>query len=59
MGGLDFFVDTWVRAKDEPTRPGSDLEHIVKIIRGKGYHLPDGMMYVRLVYLFQDKRKEL
>jgi hypothetical protein len=59
MGGLDFFVDTWVRAKDEPTRPGADLEHIVKIIRGKGYHLPDGMMYVRLVYLFQDKRKEL
>ena len=48
-----------LRAKDEATRQGSDLEHIVKIIRGKGYHLPGGMMYVRLVYLFQDKRKEL
>ena len=59
LAGLDFFVDTWVRAKDEPTRRGSDLEHIVKIIRRKGYHLPDGMMYVRLVCLFQDKRKEL
>jgi hypothetical protein len=59
LGGLDFFVDTWVRAKNEPTRQGSDLEHIVTIIRGKGYHLPDGMMYVRLVYLFQEKRKEL
>ena len=59
LAGLDFFVDTWVRAKDEPTRPGSDLEHIVKIVSGQGYHLPDGMMYVRLVYLFQEKRKEL
>jgi hypothetical protein len=59
LGGLDFFVDTWVRTKDEPTREGSDLEHIDNLVRGKGYHLPDAMMSVRLVYLFHDKQKEL
>lgn len=59
LGGMDFFVDTWVRAKDEPTRQGSDLEHIAELISGKGYHMPDGMMSVRLVNLFDEKRKEL
>ena len=32
IGGLDFYVDSWVRAKGEETRAGSDLEHIVKMI---------------------------
>jgi hypothetical protein len=59
IGGMDFFVDTWVRAKDEQTKQGSDLEHIVDLIGKKGYRMPDGMMYVRLVYLFHEKRKEL
>jgi hypothetical protein len=59
LGGLDFYVDTWVRATDESTRQGSDLEHIVNLVQGKGYHLPDAMMSVRLVYLFHDKQKEL
>jgi hypothetical protein len=59
LGGLDFFVDTWVRTKDESTRQGSDLEHIVNLVGRKGYHLPDALMYVRLVNLFHDKQKEL
>lgn len=59
LGGMDFFVDTWVRSKDEPTRSGSDLEHILNLISRKGYHMPDGMMSVRLVNLFDEKRKEL
>jgi len=59
LGGMDFYVDTWIRAKKEPTRRGSDLEHIVDLIEGRGYQLPDGMVYVRLVYLFHEKRKEL
>jgi hypothetical protein len=59
LGGLDFFVDTWVRAKDEQTKQGSDLEHIVDLVGKKGYHIPEGIMYVRLVYLFHEKRKEL
>src|SRR5438552_11088651 len=57
---MDFYVDTWVRTKDAEMRPGSDVEHIVALIRARGYHMPDGMMYVRLVHLLDEqKRKEL
>jgi len=60
IGGLDFYVDTWPRADGEPTKPGSDREHIEALIRGKGYKMPAGMMYVRLVHLLDaKKRKEL
>jgi hypothetical protein len=60
IGGMDFYVDTWVRSKSEKTRPGSDREHIVALVESKGYHMPDGMMYVRLVHLLDEqKRKEL
>jgi hypothetical protein len=60
LGGEDFYVDTWVRAKDEETRPGSDREHVEALIRAKGYAIPAGMMYVRLVHLLDEtKRKEL
>src|SRR5215471_7542940 len=34
VGGWDFYVDSWVRAKDEETRAGSDLQHIVKLVEG-------------------------
>ncbi len=60
IAGMDFFVDTWVRAKGDEVRSGSDREHIEALIRAKGYHMPDGMMYVRLVHLLDEqKRKEL
>ena len=60
IGGMDFYVDTWVRAKAAETRPGSDLEHILNLVRSKGYQMPEGMMYVRLVHLLDEaKRKEL
>ena len=60
IGGLDFFLDTWPRADGEKTNPGSDREHIEGLIRGKGYKMPAGMMYVRLVHLLDEKkRKEL
>ena len=60
LGGLDFYVDTWVRARDAETEHGSDREHIEALIRAKGYHMPEGMMYLRLVHLLDEqKRKEL
>ena len=60
IGGLDFFVDTWVRANTSKTDPGSDREHIEALLRAKGYRMPAGMMYVRLVHLLDEqKRKEL
>lgn len=59
IGGLDFYVDTWIRASDAKSKPGSDGEHIRALIHAKGYKLPAGMMSVRLVHLLDDKRKEL
>jgi hypothetical protein len=60
IGGMDFYVDTWIRANNEETKPGSDREHIEALIRAKGYKMPAAMMYVRLVHLLDEqKRKEL
>jgi hypothetical protein len=60
IGGMDFYVDTWVRPRGAPTESGSDREHIEALIRAKGYKMPEGMMYLRLVHLLDDaKRKEL
>jgi len=60
IGGLDFYVDTWVRPNEAETQPGSDLERIEALVQAKGYKLPAGMMSVRLVHLLDEqKRKEL
>jgi hypothetical protein len=60
LGGMDFYVDTWVRTRDAEMQPGSDLEHILALIRARAYHMPAGMMNVRLVHLLDEqKRKEL
>ena len=60
VGGMDFYVDTWVRGADEKFDAGSDREHIESMIHNKGFTMPSGMMYVRLVHLLDDqKRKEL
>jgi hypothetical protein len=60
IGGLDFYVDTWVRSNNAEAQKGSDREHIEALVHSKGYVMPAGMMYVRLVHLLDDqKRKEL
>lgn len=60
LGGMDFYVDTWVRARDAEMQPGSDLEHILALMRTRDFHMPAGMIYVRLVHLLDEqKRKEL
>ncbi|WP_158943675.1 hypothetical protein [Granulicella sp. S190] len=60
IGGLDFYVDTWVSTEGKRADPGSDLEHIESLIRAKGYKMPAGMIYVRLVHLLDaEKRREL
>jgi hypothetical protein len=60
LGGMDFYVDTWVRPTNAATQSGSDLEHIERLIRANGYKMPAGMMSVRLVHLLDEqKRKEL
>jgi hypothetical protein len=60
IGGMDFYVDTWVRIKEASSESGSDREHIEALLRAKGYRMPEAMMYVRLVHLLdKENRKEL
>lgn len=59
LGKTEFIVDTWVNASVSPTRPGSDTERVRALIAKKGYTLPAGMAYVRLVNLKPHMRKEL
>ena len=58
LGSMDFYVDTWVRRKDAEMRPGSDGEHVVALLRTRGYHMPDGMTYVRLVHLLDGRKRQ-
>ena len=58
IGGMDFYVDTWVRGNDEKFDVGSDREHIESLIHNKGYSMPSGMMYIRLVHLLDDQRRK-
>jgi aminopeptidase N len=60
IGGLDFYVDTWVEAGAANDEAGSDSEHIKALVRAGGYRLPAALMSVRFVHLLdQEKRKEL
>jgi hypothetical protein len=60
IGGLDFYVDTWTTSPADKPKPGSDSEHIRKLIAARGYTMPANSMCVRLVHLLDEaKRKEL
>ncbi len=59
LGGLDFYVDTWLWKEGDKVTPGSDDEHLLALLRSKGYSMPHSMMEVRLVHLMDMKRKEL
>src|SRR5262245_10488566 len=53
-------VDTWIAGKGDALTKGSDLEHILALVRSRGYAMPADMMSVRLVHLLdKQKRKEL
>ena len=57
IGGMDFYVDTFVRPANAETRPGSDRAHMEAVVRAQGYRMPSGMMYVRLVHLLDPQRR--
>lgn len=61
IDGMEFIVDTFVRAGRAPKGEGSDRERVEKIVADKGWKLPpEGMAYVRLVHLpDKERRKEL
>jgi hypothetical protein len=59
IGGLDFYVDTWVSSGDAAVEPGSDAAHLDALLAAHGYRRDDSMS-VRLVHLTDaTKRKEL
>jgi hypothetical protein len=59
LGGLDFYLDTWVAAKSKPPEPGSDTAHFYSLLASRGYGRED-LMSVRLVHLTDaTKRREL
>src|SRR4030095_10231958 len=60
IGGLDFYVDTWTSSQDDKSKPGSDSEHIRRLIASRGDKMPANAMCLRLVHLLDEaKRKEL
>lgn len=60
IAGLNFNLRARFGTSAEKPRPGSDLEHVVKLITDAGYKLPPDLMNVRFVHLPDAaKRKEL
>lgn len=60
IDGLEFNLRARCGPSSEAPQPGSDYEHVRKIIRDAGYTLPDHMMNVRFVHLYDEsKRKEV
>jgi hypothetical protein len=58
--GIDFHVRARFGPNDDPVKPGSDTEHVRRLIHNRGLTMPKGMMNVRLVHLLDEqKRKEL
>lgn len=61
LGGMDFFVDSWVSSPGSTDDPDTDSDsaHLKALLHGAGYTLPRSMMSVRLVHLMDGARKEL
>ena len=59
IAGREFFLNANFGEPSRKPRTGSDLEQVQRLIRTNGYTLPDHWMNVRLVNLFEERRKEL
>jgi hypothetical protein len=60
IGGFRFAVSSWARRTNENMLAGSDEDHLVALILSRGYKMPAGMVFLRLVHLLDEqKRKKL
>lgn len=59
LGGMDFYVDSWVERTDGKEEPDSDGAHFKALLGSQGYTLPKSMMSARFVHLMDHSRKEL
>jgi hypothetical protein len=58
--GIDFHVKSHFAATDERDTPGSDTEHVHKLLQSAGFIAPKSLASVRLVHLLDPQmRKEL
>jgi hypothetical protein len=59
-GGREFIVDGGLFRTTSASRPGSDRERVLELLKAKGYIVPPEMMTRRMVHLpTPDRRKEL
>ena len=58
LGGFPFFADSAPRTEAAP-RPGSDGEHLARLLERHGLRLPRQRLWQRLVYLGDDARNEV
>ena len=60
FAGLPFFQRPRFGPNNLPSKPGSDREHVMAMVKRAGYVLPAHSMNVRLVHLLDEaRRKEL
>lgn len=43
LGGLNFYVDTWIEANDGPTAHAADVKPLEAFLRSNGYDVPPGI----------------
>jgi hypothetical protein len=58
LSGLLFDLRARSTASTEAPKPGSDLEHVQALLRAKGYQLPEAMVKVRFVHLFDEQKRK-
>jgi hypothetical protein len=59
-GGREFIVDGGLFRTTTASRPGSDRERVLEMLKAKGYVIPPEMLTRRMVHLpTPDRRKEL
>jgi hypothetical protein len=58
FGGFRFSVDSWAKRINENIAAGSDEDHVIALILSQGYKMPRGMVFLRLVHLFGEKKQK-
>jgi hypothetical protein len=59
FAGRPFHVSTTAAEDNQKPRPRSDTEQVLRLLQSRGFSVPPTSLSVRLVYLFDDDRKEL
>ena len=58
LGPMEFLIRARFGSTEEPLKPGSDGEHVRKLLNAGGYREPAAMMNVRFVHLLDDSARQ-